>query len=110
MKITSSVRPDGVAVLVAEGRINMVTAPELKREVQDAVNGGNARVAVDLSGVEFIDSSGLGALVSGLKTARTAGGDLRLASASEQVSSVLRLTNLDRILRIHSSVDDAYRD
>ncbi len=110
MKITSSVRPDGVAVLVAEGRVNMVTAPEFRRQVQLLVNGGNARVAVDLAAVDFMDSSGLGALVSGLKTARTAGGDLRLASASEQVSSVLRLTNLDRILSMHATVDDAYRD
>lgn len=110
MNITTSIREDGVAVLTADGRINLVTAPALRRTVQSVVEDGHTRLAMDLSGVEFIDSSGLGALISGLKTARTAGGDLRLAAATEQVTSVLRLTNLDRILRVYASTDDAYRD
>ena len=110
MNITTTLRDDGVAVLAVEGRINLVSAPDLRRAVQSVVDEGSARVAVDLSAVEFIDSSGLGALVSGLKTARTAGGDLRLAAATDQVTSVLRLTNLDRILRVYPSPDDAYRD
>jgi anti-anti-sigma factor len=110
MNITTTIREDGVAVLAADGRINLVTAPDLRREVQRVVEEGHARVALDLSAVEFIDSSGLGALVSGLKTARTAGGDLRLAAATDQVTSVLRLTNLDRILRVYPSSLDAYRD
>jgi anti-anti-sigma factor len=110
MNITTTLRDDGVAVLAVEGRINLVSAPDLRRAVQGVVDEGSARVAVDLSAVEFIDSSGLGALISGLKTARTAGGDLRLAAATEQVTSVLQLTNLDRILRVYPSPDDAYRD
>jgi len=110
MNIDTTIRPDGVAVLVAEGRINLVTATAVRREVQRVVDEGHTRLALDLSGVEFIDSSGLGALVSGLKTARTAGGDLRLVAASEQVAGVLRLTNLDRILRVFPGPDDAYRD
>lgn len=110
MNIETTIRPDGVAVLVAEGRINLVTATAVRREVQRVVDEGHARLALDLSRVEFIDSSGLGALVSGLKTARTAGGDLRLVAATEQVAGVLRLTNLDRILRVYPRPDDAYRD
>lgn len=110
MNITTTLRDDGVAVLAVEGRINLVSAPDLRRAVQSAVDEGSARVAVDLSAVDFIDSSGLGALISGLKTARTAGGDLRLAAATAQVTSVLQLTNLDRILRVYPSPDDAYRD
>jgi len=110
MNITTTLRDDGVAVLAVDGRINLVSAPELRRGVQSAVDGGHSRVVVDLGSVEFIDSSGLGALISGLKTARTAGGDLRLAAATAQVTSVLQLTNLDRILRVYPSPDDAYRD
>ena len=109
MNIATNIRSDGIAVLAADGRINLVTAPELRRAVQSVVDEGHTRLALDLSAVEFIDSSGLGALVSGLKMARTAGGDLRLASASDQVTSVLKLTSLDRILRIYPSVDEAYR-
>ena len=71
------------------------------------VDGGGG---VDLGPTTFIDSSGLGALVSGLKTCRQAGGDLRIAAAGEQVRTVLKLTNLDRILRTHDTVEDARRD
>jgi anti-anti-sigma factor len=66
------------------------------------------KLAVDLSAVEFIDSSGLGALIGGLKAARTAGGDLRIAGATEQVVSVLRLTNLDKVLRVYDDPQSAY--
>lgn len=110
MNITTSIRADGVAVLSVDGRLNVVTASSIRQEVQRVVHSGHSLIAVDLAGVEFIDSSGLGALVSGLKTARTAGGDLRLSSAREQVSSVLALTNLDRILRVYPTSDDTYRD
>jgi len=65
---------------------------------------------VDLSSTEFMDSSGLGALVAGLKTARQAGGDLRIASPSAQVQTVLSLTNLDRVLRAHETVEQAVGD
>jgi anti-sigma B factor antagonist len=56
---------------------------------------------------QFIDSSGLGAVIGGLKTARQAGGDLRIASLTPQVASVLQLTNLDRVLRPYDSVAGA---
>jgi anti-sigma B factor antagonist len=55
-----------------------------------------------------MDSSGLGALIAGLKSARQAGGDLRLARPNEQVRTVLSLTNLDRVLRARDTVDGAY--
>ena len=73
------------------------------------VREGTRRIVVDLGATEFVDSSGLGALIGGLKTARQAGGDLRLAAAGEQVRTVLALTNLDRILRPHPGVEDAAR-
>ena len=99
----------GTAVVRPEGRLTMVTAPDLRAAVSRAVTEGRARVVVDLSATEFIDSSGLGAVIGGLKTARQAGGDLRIAGAGEQVRMVLQLTNLDRVLRAHPSVEDALR-
>ena len=100
---------DGVAVIVCPPRVSMAVASSLR----DAINAAVAeapKVVIDLGPTTFIDSSGLGALVSGLKTCRQAGGDLRIAAAGEQVRTVLRLTNLDRILRAHESVEDARRD
>ncbi|HWI41985.1 MAG TPA: STAS domain-containing protein [Nocardioides sp.] len=98
---------DGAVVLSPRGRLNLTSASRLKQAVDDEVGKGKARLVLDLAELEFIDSSGLGAIVSGLKAARQAGGDLRIAAAGEQVLTVLKLTNLDRILRPHPSVEDA---
>lgn len=97
-----------VAVVAPEGRLDAIAAPALRRAVEDAIGQGRARVVVDLAAVSFVDSSGLGALIGALKSARTAGGDLRIASAGEQVRTVLRLTNLDRVLRNHDAVETAF--
>lgn len=98
----------GVVVIRPEGRLNMSVAPDLRDQLHGLVEAGNTKVVVDLSGVEAIDSSGLGALISGLKAARQEGGDLRIAGAGDQVTSVLELTNLDRILRSHESAERAF--
>ena len=98
------------AVLQPTGRLNMVAAPAFKNLVEETVASGATHIVVDLGEVTFIDSSGLGALISALKATRQAGGDLRIADVPEQVMTVLRLTNLDRVLRVHPTVVDASRD
>lgn len=100
--------PSGTVIVRPEGRLNMVAAPGLRQELHDIVENGSNRVVVDLSATNFIDSSGLGALISGLKVARQAGGDLRIASPTTQVETVLSLTNLNRVLRAHPSADTAF--
>ena len=100
---------DGVAVIVCPERVSMAVAASFRDAIGAAVAQA-PKVVVDLGPTSFIDSSGLGALVSGLKTCRQAGGDLRIAAPGEQVRTVLRLTNLDRILRAHDSVEEARRD
>ena len=99
-----------VAVLRPTGRLNMVAAPALRSLVESTVAEGQSRIVVDLSQTTFVDSSGLGALIAGLKAARQADGDLRIAEVPQQVMTVLRLTNLDRVLRAHETVADASRD
>ncbi|OBF09714.1 STAS domain-containing protein [Mycobacterium sp. ACS4331] len=100
----------GITVITPSGRLNMVAAPALRRELHALVDGGHHRVVVELNAVELIDSSGLGALISGLKAARQAGGDLRIAAPTRQVTAVLELTNLNRVLRSHPSADSAFDD
>ena len=97
-----------LAVVRCTGRLNMVSAPALREAVTGVIAAGRHRVAVDLAGVEFMDSSGLGALVGCLKSARQAGGDLRIAAPSAQVLMVLKLSNIDRILRPHDDVATAF--
>jgi anti-anti-sigma factor len=97
----------GGVVLLPSGRLTVVTAPQLREAVAAQILSGFQLIVVDLSSTEFVDSSGLGALVSCLKSARQAGGDLRIVAPTEQVSMVLKMTNLDRILQPRASVDDA---
>ena len=97
-------------VLAPEGKFNLVAAPALKARIDELIVAGTTRIVVDLRGVDFIDSSGLGALIGGLKAARQAGGDLRVAAAGTQVLAVLKLTNLDRILSPHDTIEEARGD
>jgi anti-sigma B factor antagonist len=101
---------DAFVTIVPRGKLNLVAAPPVKARIDDLVRAGRSRVVVDLGEVDFIDSSGLGALVGGLKAARQAGGDLRIARAGAQVMAVLKLTNLDRILAPYDSVEEAGRE
>lgn len=99
---------DGGGVVVrSRGRLDMVAAPQLRALVTQTVAAGAGRVVVDLQETTFIDSSGLGALIAGLKTARQAGGDLRIARPGEQVRMVLELTQMHTVLRPYESVEAA---
>jgi anti-sigma B factor antagonist len=99
---------DGVAVLHLTGKLNMVSAPLVRERIASLVTAGSSRVVVDLTGVPFLDSSGLGALIAGLKSARQAGGDLRIAAPSEQTRLVLRLTNMERVLTPYDTPEEAF--
>ena len=108
MRVTRKEIGDGVAVLHLDGKLNMVTASCLRDHVGQAIDAGHNRLAIDLTDIEFIDSSGLGALINGLKTTRQAGGDLRIASPNEQVQLVLQLTNMERLLTAYDRAETAY--
>ena len=103
-------RESDIVIVRGEGRLNMVSAAELRDTISDAVASGRRRVVVDLSQIGFMDSSGLGALIGSLKVARAAGGDLRIAQPSDQVQMVLELSNVDRILKSHAEPETAYVD
>lgn len=96
-----------VVVLSCTGRLTMASSRTLRTAVDESVQEGMPRIVVDLTLTSFVDSSGLGALVGGLKSARQAGGDLRIAGAPEQVRMVLALTNLDRVLTPYPDVAEA---
>jgi anti-sigma B factor antagonist len=98
---------EGGVVLTPKGRLTVVSVPTLREAVAAALEAGGRILVVDLRETTFVDSSGLGALVSALKSSRQAGGDLRLVAPSEQVSMVLRLTNLDRVLQPRATVEEA---
>lgn len=107
MNVITTVHSD-FAVVSITGRLTASGAPLLRAEVRDIIDAGNVRIVVNLADTDFIDSSGLGALIGGLKSARLAGGDLRIAAVPEKVNAVLRLTNLDRVLRSHQTPESAF--
>jgi anti-anti-sigma factor len=94
-------------VVVLSGRLDLLAAPELKTHLQSLVEEGWRHLVVDLDGVPFIDSSGLGALIGGLRAARDAGGDVRIARAPEHVRTILQVCALDRVLVSYPTIEDA---
>lgn len=98
---------DGVVVLAAHGEIDVSSAPSLRQELVEIAAGGAGSVVVDLEGVDFLDSTGLGVLVSGLKRFRTGGGDVLLVCTRPRILKVFEITGLLQVFSIHPTVDDA---
>ena len=92
------------AVLRVVGEVDVYTAPELRQQVIKLVESGAWHVVADLSGVEFLDSSGLGVLVGGLKRLRTHQGTLEIVTSGGQILELFELTGLSRAFAVHPSV------
>ncbi|MHC4471580.1 MAG: STAS domain-containing protein [Planctomycetota bacterium] len=80
-----------------------------KEKVRNDIADGHRNIVVDLGNVEFIDSSGLGALISTLKVLRANDGDLKLANLPQRVRSVLEITRLLRVFEAYPTAEDALR-
>jgi anti-sigma B factor antagonist len=98
---------DGYTVLSPHGEIDFATGPQLKEAVTDALVAGRVHLVVNLLGVEFIESTGLGALIGGRRRARALDGSLSLVCAESSVLKVFRVTGLDKVFEIHDSVEAA---
>jgi anti-sigma B factor antagonist len=100
-------RLDGFAVVAVAGEIDVHTAPAFRDEMLTAITDESPRLIVDLTEVPFMDSSGLAALVVALRRARDEGGRVRLVGPTSGPRKVLRIVQLDRVLPIHDTLDDA---
>lgn len=93
-RFSVDVRGADAGVLIgAAGELDVTTAPRLEEAITRAIDAGND-VALDLSGIEFLDSTGLRAVVAGLRHAREAQVGFRLAETSPAVDRLLRITGL----------------
>lgn len=97
----------GVVVLGVDGQLIVGNRHELKQKVLDAVEAGERKFLIDFSSTGYIDSSGLGVLVSLSKKIREAGGELRLAGLNEDLRTLFELTKLDTLFAITESLDEA---
>jgi anti-sigma B factor antagonist len=98
------------AVLEVAGEIDVYTAPKLREKLIELVNEGSYRLVVDLERVDFLDSTGLGVLVGGLKRVRNHEGSLKLVCTQDKILKIFRITGLTKVFPIHDSVDDAVAD
>ena len=103
-----SVRHQGDVTVVEIGdRFDAVSAPEVKTELQALIEEGNIRLVLSLAKMDFIDSAGLGVLVSCLRRAAAEGGDLRLAEVPAFCRSIFELTRLTRVFDVTQTVAQA---
>jgi anti-sigma B factor antagonist len=99
------VRQEGLwTVVEADGEIDLAAAPSLRERLIALINDGRQQLVVDLDGVSFLDSTGLGVLVGALKRVRTTGGELRLVVTAPRIRKVFEVTRLDLAFDICDSV------
>ena len=112
MDLTLEHRSEGDAtVLDVAGEIDVYTAPKLREKLVELVEAGSHQIVVDMSKVEFLDSTGLGVLVGGLKRVRQHdGGALHLVCSSDRILKIFRITGLTKVFGIYDTVDEAIRE
>lgn len=108
MEVSVTSRESGTRTVVhVSGEIDVYTAPTLREELAALIDGGRTELVIDLTGLTFMDSTGLGVLVGALKKVRTAGGDLELVIDQERILKVFRITALTEVFTIHPRLEDA---
>ena len=98
---------NGITVVAPTGRLDVAGAPALKEAISEVVKTGPPRIVIDMGGVSFVDSTGLGSVISALKQIRGSQGELRLAAPNQQARVVLELTTLDRVFPYYATVEEA---
>lgn len=93
-----------VLVITHEGDLDAMTSPSLRAQITDAIDQGVRGLILDLSRVPFIDSSGLGTLVFGLKTVKLQGGDMVITGLQEQAGMIFSITAADRLFEVKPSI------
>lgn len=107
MKFTTKEVKDVIVIELNGNVMGGPDATELNEELHKLVDQGRNKVVVDLGDVKFMNSSGLGMLIRALSTMRNAGGDMKLARASEKIQSLLVVTKLITVFDHHDSVTKA---
>ena len=103
----TKVQNDGVAILKVEGQLIVGNRAELKGLVQEGLDRGERKFVIDCTQTGYIDSSGLGALVSLSRKVREQGGELRIAGLNEDLRALFELTKLDTLFHISPTASEA---
>ena len=108
--ITDRKVDDDTHVLAVTGEIDLFTAPEFKQRMSALIDAGRSRVVVDLTETTFIDSSSLGVLIGAHRRLKLRGGALLVVCNSEAIAKTFKITGLDGVFTLASSVDEALAD
>lgn len=100
----------GVPLLEVSGEVDLGTLPQLQRALQRALTRNGNQIILDLRKVTFIDSSGVGALISAKKTLLSKRGELHLICGDDHIRRKLGIMRLANIMRLHSTPEEAYLD
>lgn len=98
---------DGRTIVAVGGEIDVYTAPKLRDKITELVAAGTYHLVIDMEAVEFLDSTGLGVLVGGLKKVRAHDGSLSLICNQDRLLKIFRITGLAKVFVIHDSADAA---
>ena len=96
-----------IVITIEDERLDSIIAPQLKSELLFLVNEGKKNIVIDLSNVNYADSSGLGALLFGIRQLKNVAGQLKLLAANERIMSLVRIARLDGFLRNYYDKDEA---
>lgn len=98
-----------ISVLKVDGKLDCLTVPEVRPEIDKFVERDVKKVILDASGIELLDSSGVAVIVSLFKRLRAVGGDVRIAALVGQPKSIFNLLRLDRALPVFPTVEEAIK-
>ena len=94
---------DDVTIVSVGGEIDVYTAPKLRDKVTELVGEGHYNLVIDMENVEFLDSTGLGVLVGGLKKVRAHDGSMEIVCNQDRLLKIFRITGLAKVFTIHDS-------
>jgi len=97
----------GVGALSISGELDQSTAAELREPLHEAINTGAGAVMIDMTKCGFIDSTGLGVLVEGLKRVKTRGGEFSIVATQDKILKIFDITGLNKEFLLRGSVEDA---
>ena len=94
---------DGHTIIEVGGEIDVYTAPKLRDKITELVGEGHHDLVIDMEGVDFLDSTGLGVLVGGLKKVRAHDGSMTLICSQDRLLKIFRITGLAKVFTIHDT-------
>jgi anti-sigma B factor antagonist len=107
LKLNTRTINDQTSLIDLEGEVDVYTAPQLKQQIITLLDSGVKHVVVNLSAVDYLDSTALGVLIGGLKRLRERNGTLDLICPNQRIKRIFEITGLDKIFDIYAAEEEA---